>query len=99
MVVGAPGFADVPTAKESGLAGYDVATWYGIYAPKATPRDIVAAFQAEMRKALNSDEIKASWNGLGADTPNVYGEAFGKFTASEIKRWAEVVKNSGAKLD
>ena len=54
---------------------------------------------AEMKKALESDELKSAWAGLGADPPNLYGDAFGKFVSSEIKRWAEVVKTSGAKLD
>ena len=95
----APGFADLPTASEAGLPGYEVSTWYGMFAPKGTPKDIVAAFQAEMRKALGSDELKTSWNNLGADVPGLYGDAFGGFVNKEIKRWAEVVKGSGAKLD
>lgn len=95
----APGFPNVPTAKEAGVPTYQVATWYGIWAPKGTPREAVAAMQAEMKKALESDELRNTWTGLGAETPNLYGDAFGKFTASEIKRWAEVVKASGAKLD
>jgi tripartite-type tricarboxylate transporter receptor subunit TctC len=95
----APGFPDVPTAAESGVPTYKVATWYGIWAPKATPREPVAAMQAEMRKALNSDELKSTWTGLGTETPNLWGEDFGKFVSAEVKRWAEVVKTSGAKLD
>ena len=95
----APGFADLPTAAEAGLQGYEVSTWYGLFAPKGTPKDTVAAFQAELRKALGSDELKAAWNGLGADIPAVYGDAFGVFVNQEIRRWAEVVKGSGAKLD
>jgi tripartite-type tricarboxylate transporter receptor subunit TctC len=95
----APGFADVPTAAEAGLPGYQVATWYGIFAPKGTPREIVAGFQAEMRKSLASEELKSAWTSLGTDTPNTYAEAFGGFVSSEVKRWAAVVKSSGAKLD
>jgi tripartite-type tricarboxylate transporter receptor subunit TctC len=52
-----------------------------------------------MKKALNSDDMKTLWNGLGAETPNLWGEDYGKFVSSEIKRWADVVKASGAKLD
>ena len=95
----APGFPDLPTAAEGGLPGYKVATWYGIWAPKGTPAAVVEAMQAEMKKALNSDELKGVWNGLGADAPNLYGADFGKFVGSEVKRWGEVVKASGAKLD
>jgi tripartite-type tricarboxylate transporter receptor subunit TctC len=95
----APGFPDLPTAAEAGLPGYDVSTWYGLFAPKGTPRDAVTAFQAEMRKALGSDEIKATWNGLGTDSANLYGDAFGSFLNKELKRWAGVVQSSGAKLE
>ena len=95
----APGFAEVPLAKAGGAPQYLVATWYGIWAPKGTPREAVAAMQAEMRKALNSDELKTTWTSLGTETPNLWGEDFGKFVGAETKRWADVVKASGVKLD
>jgi tripartite-type tricarboxylate transporter receptor subunit TctC len=95
----APGFPDVPTSAEGGLPTYQVATWYGIWAPKGTPRDAITAMQNEMRKAMSSDELRATWTGLGTETPNLWGDDFGKFVSAEVKRWAEVVKNSGAKLD
>jgi tripartite-type tricarboxylate transporter receptor subunit TctC len=95
----APGFPDIPTSTEVGLPSYQVATWYGLWAPKGTPKDIVEKMRAEMEKALKSEELTKAWNGLGAETPDLSGEAFGKFVASETQRWAEVVKASGAKLD
>jgi tripartite-type tricarboxylate transporter receptor subunit TctC len=95
----APGFPDVPTSAEGGVPTYQVATWYGIWTPKGTPRELITAMQNEMRKALNSDELKATWTGLGTETPNLWGADFGTFVGSEVKRWAEVVKSSGAKLD
>jgi tripartite-type tricarboxylate transporter receptor subunit TctC len=95
----APGFSDLPTCVEAGGPDYKVSTWYGIWAPKATPKEAVDRMQAEMKKAFAADDIKATWNGMGAEIPNLYGDDFGKFVGSEIKRWAEVVKASGAKLD
>jgi tripartite-type tricarboxylate transporter receptor subunit TctC len=95
----APGFPDVPTAAESGVPTYKVATWYAIWAPKGTPAEAINGMQAEMRKALASDEIKAAWTGLGTELPNTWGPDMGRFVSAEVKRWAEVVKNSGAKLD
>ena len=95
----APGFGDVPLAKANGAPQYVVATWYGIWAPKGTPREVVTAMQNEMRKALNGDELKAAWTNLGTETPNLWGDDFGKFVSAETKRWAEVVKASGVKLD
>ncbi len=76
-----------------------MSTWYGIWAPKGTPKEAVERFQSEMKKAFATDELKAQWNGMGAEVPNLYGDDFGKFVSSEVKRWAEVVKASGAKLD
>lgn len=95
----APGFPDVPTAAEGGVPTYQVATWYGLWAPKGTPKEAIAAMQAELKKAFASEEIRAAWTGLGTDAPNLYGDQFGQFVHSEIKRWSEVVKSSGAKLD
>ena len=95
----APGFPNVPTAKEGGVPTYQVATWYGLWAPKGTPAAAVSAMQEAMKIALNQADIKGAWTGLGTDTPNLWGADFGKFVGNEVKRWAEVVKNSGAKLD
>jgi tripartite-type tricarboxylate transporter receptor subunit TctC len=95
----APGFPDTPTAAEGGVPTYQVATWYGLWAPKGTPAAAIEGMQAEMKKALGSEELKAVWAGLGANPPNLYGPDFGKFVSGEIKRWHEVVRSSGAKLD
>ena len=72
----APGFPDLPATAELGLASYQVATWYGLWAPKGTPKDVVDRIQAELRKALNSEEIVAAWSGIGSTTPDLYGEAY-----------------------
>ncbi len=95
----APGFPDLPTSVEGGVPTYQVATWYGLWAPKGTPQAAIDAMTAEMKRALGSDELKAAWAGLGANPPNLWGPDFGRFVNGEIKRWAEVVKGSGAKLD
>jgi tripartite-type tricarboxylate transporter receptor subunit TctC len=95
----APGFPDIPTSVEGGVASYQVATWYGLWAPKATPAAIVSAMQAEVKKALQSDELRTMWTSLGTETPDLWGDAFGRFVNAEIQRWAAVVKSSGAKLD
>jgi tripartite-type tricarboxylate transporter receptor subunit TctC len=95
----APGFGDVPTTAEAGVPTYQVATWYGLWAPKGTPKDVVDRLQVELSKTFATPEMSGTWNGLGAEVPNLYGDAFGKFVGAEIRRWAEVVKGSGAKLD
>ena len=95
----APGFPDVPTTAEAGVPSYLVATWYALWAPKGTPADIVERLQSELKQAFAGAELQSIWNGLGAEVPNLYGDAFGKFVNAEIKRWANVVKTSGAKLE
>lgn len=95
----APGFPNVPTAAEAGLPGYEVSTWYGLWAPKGTPKDVIDKMTAEVSKALNNPDTKVIWNNNGSEIPNLAGDAFGKFVSAEVKRWADVVKASGAKLD
>jgi tripartite-type tricarboxylate transporter receptor subunit TctC len=95
----APGFPNVPTAAEAGLVGYEVSTWYGLFAPKGTPQPIVDKMIAEVQKAINTPELKTIWTNNGSDTPNLSGDPFGKFLNADIKRWASVAKASGAKLD
>jgi tripartite-type tricarboxylate transporter receptor subunit TctC len=95
----APGFPDIPTTVEAGVPSYQVSTWYGLWAPKNTPNDAINRMTAELRKAFASPEIKAAWTALGSEVPSMYGPAFGKFVGEEVKRWAEVAKASGAKLD
>lgn len=102
MVAGAkrnPAFPDVPCAAELGLPDYTVTTWYGVWAPKGTPADVQARAVEEIRKAILTDEAKAVWANQGAEFTNVAQQQFGQFVHAEIKRWAEVVKRSGAKLD
>jgi len=90
---------NVPTFIEAGLPNYEVSTWYAMFAPKGTPKPIVDKMIAEVEKAINTPKLKAIWAANGSETPNLSGEAFGKLVNSDIKRWAGVVKKSGATLD
>jgi tripartite-type tricarboxylate transporter receptor subunit TctC len=102
MVSGAnrsPAFPDVPSAKELGLPDYTVTTWYGIWAPKGTPADIQARAINEIKKAVETPELKAIWANQGAEFSTMNQSQFANFINSEIKRWQLVVKASGAKLD
>jgi len=102
MVSGArrsPAFPDVPCAAEVGLPDYTVTTWYGLWAPKGTPADIQTRIVDEIRKAIGSDELKAVWTSNGAEFPNLTQQQFGAFVSAEVKRWAAVVKASGARLE
>lgn len=94
-----PTVPDVPTAAEAGLGGFEVATWYALWAPKGTPADIVTRMRDELRKALGSELIRTSWARTGSDIPDVMGEAFQPFLASEVQRWGKVAKDANVKLD
>lgn len=91
--------ATVPTAAEAGLKGYDVATWYAIFAPKGTPQPIVDKMASEIRKALDSDTLKEAWKKNGSPTPTLMKAEFGKFVESEIARWGDVIKKANIKLE
>jgi tripartite-type tricarboxylate transporter receptor subunit TctC len=92
------GFPDIPTAAEQGVPSYQVATWYGLWAPKGTPKELVDRMATEVSHALNG-ELKEPWVQLGSEPVTLTGAAFGNFVDAEIKRWGEVVRASGAKLE
>jgi tripartite-type tricarboxylate transporter receptor subunit TctC len=94
-----PAFPDVPCAAELGLPDYTVTTWYGIWAPKGTPPEVQARIVEEVNKAALTDEAKAVWAQQGAEFGGLTPAQFGSFVSAEIKRWAGVVKASGAKLE
>ena len=94
-----PAFPDVPCALEVGLPDYTVTTWYGMWAPKGTPADVQTRIIEELRRAAATDELKAIWASNGAELGSQSPAQFGAFVSAEVKRWAAVVKTSGAKLE
>jgi tripartite-type tricarboxylate transporter receptor subunit TctC len=92
-------FPDVPCAGELGLPDYTVTTWYGIWGSKGMPADVQERAIQEFRKALGSEELKVVWANQGAEFPAGTPAQFAAFLNADIKRWAAVVKASGAKLD
>ncbi len=90
---------DVPTLAEVGVKGYDAKTWYALWAPAGTPREIVQRMQQEVAKALASKELVDTWASLGAEAGGQPPEQMQKFVESEVAKWAKAVKDSGAKLD
>lgn len=92
-------FPNVPAAAEAGLPDYDVATWYAMWVPKGTPKEIVDKLYVEVEKALNTPEMKQIWLTNGSEIPAYTQEQFAQFQHAEIKRWAQVVQQSGARID
>ena len=90
---------DVPTFAESGLPGYEAVGWFGVVMPAGTPPDIIGRMNAELVAALKRQEIRERVVAAGAEPAPSTPEEFGALIRSEIGKWAEVVKASGAKLD
>jgi len=94
-----PAFPDVPTVQEAGVPGYEVTTWYALWAPAGTPQDVINKLQQEVAKAMASPQLKDVWAQQGASPGGNTPAEFGAFVKAEIAKWAEVVKASGARID
>ncbi len=97
-----PSFPDVPTMAEAGgkdLAGFDVTTWFGVFAPASTPPPVVARLNEELRKALLTTEMRERLAKMGAEPAPTSPAEFAAFIRSELAKYEKVVKFSGAKVD
>jgi tripartite-type tricarboxylate transporter receptor subunit TctC len=90
-------FPDVPTMKELGIEELSLEYWAGVWAPAATPADVVEKLNAAINEGLRSPELIASLKKLGFETRIGSSQDFAAFIATEIPRWAAVVKASGVK--
>jgi len=91
---------EVPTiAEAAGLKGFEASSWFGLLAPAGTPADIVNRVQQETAKALATPALKERLVAQGAIPGGMSPADFGRFIATETKKWAAVVKASGAKVD
>ncbi|GAB4476131.1 MAG: tripartite tricarboxylate transporter substrate binding protein [Burkholderiaceae bacterium] len=95
-------FPDLPTMAEAGgaaLAGFDVSTWFGLFAPAATPPAIVERLNDEFRRALASSEMRERLARMGAEPAPTTPAEFAAFVRKELAKYEKVVKFSGAKVD
>ena len=90
---------EVPTLAESGLAGYEVGSWQGVFAPAGTPPEIVKRLNAEIVKIIRMPDVNEKLTALGAEPVGNTPEEFGALVRGEVGKWADVVKKSGAKVD
>ena len=88
-----------PTVNESGLPGFDVTSWYGIFGPAALPKDIVAKLNADIAAILSAPDLKERLATLGAEPGSMSQEAFARYVREEVTKWTKVVKDSGATPD
>ncbi len=94
-----PVLPNVPTVHEAGVPGYEVRTWYGIWALRGTPPDIKERMYKGIVAAMNQPDLKRIWAEQGADAGGMPPAEMEKLVKSEIAKWAKVVKDAGAKVD
>ncbi len=97
-----PALKDLPTMQESGLKGFEVTIWHGLYAPKGTPADVLAKINAALKVALKDPEFIKKQEGLGAvvvTDKRVEPAEHKKFVAAEIAKWTPIIKAAGVYAD
>lgn len=87
-----PSFADVPTAMEAGVPGYDFSSWGGVFVPAGTPRAIVQKLNAEIVAALANPDLRKRFADMGLVAKSSTPEEFGKFLQAEMTRWRAVLQ-------
>jgi tripartite-type tricarboxylate transporter receptor subunit TctC len=90
---------ELPTVAESGVPGYEVSAWFGIFAPAGVPQPVVQRLNAEFVKALQQPELRQRLASQGAEPLTSTPEEFAAYLRSEIAKWAKVVKDSGARAE
>jgi tripartite-type tricarboxylate transporter receptor subunit TctC len=94
-----PVMLDVPTVIEAGVAGFDAGTWFGVYAPARTPKEIVEKLNSEILAALAVPAVKERLEGLGVDIIAKGPEGLAALTSADLAKWGPIVKKAGIKLD
>jgi tripartite-type tricarboxylate transporter receptor subunit TctC len=103
--IGVPGakrssaLPEVPTFQESGLAGFDVSAWTGIFAPAATPRAVIERLQKELAVVLQSPFVKERYAVLGIEPVGNSPEAFGAQVREDLTRWEKVVRTANVRVE
>jgi len=90
---------EIPTVAESGLPGFDISTWFGVFAPAGTPREALDRLHAEFAKALAAPDVREKMINMGAEPVGNRPEEFAAFVRAEAEKYAGVIKASGAKVD
>jgi len=85
----------LPTVAESGVPGYEAIGWFGIFAPAATPRDVVARISTDANKVLDEPEVKRRMLSMGAEPAGNSPEQFARFVRDEMDKWTKLMKERG----
>ena len=93
------GWESVPTVAESGVPGFQVSEWNGLFAPAGTPRPVLERLEAETRAIVASPEMKKRFAELGVQGVGSSAQEFSSFLKAETTKWAEVIRTSGIRMD
>jgi tripartite-type tricarboxylate transporter receptor subunit TctC len=94
-----PALPEVPTIAEAGLPGFESTGWFGLVAPAGTPAEVIGKINAEVNAALQDAAIAAGLRALGVDAGGGTPQAFESYIRSETRKWAQVIKAAGIKLE
>jgi tripartite-type tricarboxylate transporter receptor subunit TctC len=94
-----PSAPDIPTIAESGIPGFEVASWWGVLGPAGTPGEIVARLNGEVVKLMHSADARDRIAALGADIVTSTPAQFADYIKAESVKWGQVIKDSGARVD
>jgi tripartite-type tricarboxylate transporter receptor subunit TctC len=89
----------LPTVAEKGLPGYEVASWFGLCAPKKTPAAIVQKISGEATEIIRTSDMQHRLENLGAQPMDMPTEKFAPFVVREIAKWSKVVRDSNARVE
>jgi len=94
-----PSMPELPTIAETGVAGYEAGSWYGLSAPAGTSKEIIARLHAETMKVMALPDVKERLFNAGFEVVTSSPVQFAAFTRSEIQKWGKLVKATGLKAD
>ncbi len=91
--------SEVPTVAELGYKDFDVSTWYGLFVPAGTPKEVIATVNAEVNKLLAQPDVKAAIHAQGAEPQAMSAEQFGSLLKTDYLKWRDIVRASGATIE
>jgi tripartite-type tricarboxylate transporter receptor subunit TctC len=94
-----PALPDVPTIAESGLPGYALTNWFGLVAPAATPREVIAKIQVDVSRVLQQPDIRDKLTAMGATAVGSTPDQFGSFIRDESAKWAKLIREVGIRAE
>lgn len=94
-----PNLPDVPTIEEAGVVGYEMSGWIGLLLPAGTPKPIIDRLSQEILKAMQSEDLRKRLLDSGAQPIGNRPNEFEKIISDDLKKWADIVKNAGIRLD